>query len=167
MAPTFHVGSEAGLKKLDEHLLTRSYITGYQASKDDLTVHAAFSKPPSSQYVNVSRWFHHIEALLRLSGVSTEGSGVTVEGSASFSEEAAAAPVANGNGKVAVDEDDDSDVDLFGEETEEEKKAAEDRAAAVKASGKKKECEFMLILEFYFVLVTMRSHGTPPTNEIM
>ncbi|KAL8230539.1 hypothetical protein R6Q57_000317 [Mikania cordata] len=139
MAPTFHVGLEAGLKKLDEYLLTRSYITGYQASKDDLTVHAAFSKPPSSQYVNVSRWFHHIEALLRLSGVSAEGSGVTVEGSASFSEEAAAVPVANGNGKVAVDEDDDSDVDLFGEETEEEKKAAEDRAAAVKASGKKKE----------------------------
>ncbi|MTV28804.1 hypothetical protein FTX61_26015, partial [Nitriliruptoraceae bacterium ZYF776] len=34
---------------------------------------------------------------------------------------------------------DDSDVDLFGEETEEEKKAAEDRAAALKASGKKKE----------------------------
>jgi len=31
---------------------------------------------------------------------------------------------------------------LFGEETEEEKKAAEERAAAVKASGKKKECEF-------------------------
>lgn len=33
-------------------------------------------------------------------------------------------------------------MDLFGEETEEEKKAAEERAAAVKASGKKKECEF-------------------------
>ncbi|KAI3727039.1 hypothetical protein L1987_66847 [Smallanthus sonchifolius] len=157
MAPAFHVGSEAGLKKLDEYLLSRSYITGYQASKDDLTVHAAFSTLPSSLYVNVSRWFNHIEALLRLSGVSAEGSGVTVEGSASFQEEAAAVPVANGkaasvangkaahvaNGKAAAaaaaDEDDDSDVDLFGEETEEEKKAAEDRAAAVKASGKKKE----------------------------
>ncbi|KAK1433910.1 hypothetical protein QVD17_10828 [Tagetes erecta] len=141
MAPAFNVGSEAGLKKLDEYLLARSYISGYQASKDDLTVHAAFSKRPSAQYFNVSRWFNHIEALLRLSGVSAEGSGVTVQGSA--------APIANGttyangngvaNGKAAVDEDDDSDVDLFGEETEEEKKAAEDRAAALKASGKKKE----------------------------
>ncbi|XP_076932464.1 elongation factor 1-delta 1-like [Bidens hawaiensis] len=137
MAPTFYVGSEAGLKKLDEYLLSRSYITGYQASKDDLAVHAAFTKAPSSQYVNVSRWFNHIEALLRISGVSAEGSGVTVEGSASFPEEAVAAPVAGTNG--AADEDDDSDVDLFGEETEEEKKAAEERAAAVKASGKKKE----------------------------
>ncbi|KAM0060078.1 putative translation elongation factor EF1B/ribosomal protein S6 [Helianthus debilis subsp. tardiflorus] len=138
MAPTFYVGSEAGLKKLDEYLLSRSYITGYQASKDDLTVHAAFTKPPSPQYVNVSRWFNHIEALLRISGVSAEGSGVTVEGSATFSEEAIATPPV-AETKAAADEDDDSDVDLFGEETEEEKKAAEDRAAAVKASGKKKE----------------------------
>ncbi|XP_026436662.1 elongation factor 1-delta 1-like [Papaver somniferum] len=37
----------------------------------------------------------------------------------------------------AEDDDDDSDVDLFGEETEEEKKAAEERATAVKASDKK------------------------------
>ncbi|CAH1423201.1 unnamed protein product [Lactuca virosa] len=138
MAPTFYVGSEAGLKKLDEYLLTRSYITGYQASKDDLTVHAAFTKQPSSQYVNVSRWFNHIDALLRISGVSAEGSGVTVEGSASFPEEAIATPPVNGT-KAAVDEDEDSDVDLFGEETEEEKKAAEERAAKAKASGKKKE----------------------------
>ncbi|GKE94047.1 hypothetical protein Tco_1578902, partial [Tanacetum coccineum] len=36
---------------------------------------------------------------------------------------------------VVADEDDDSDVDLFGEETEEEKKVAKERAAAVKASG--------------------------------
>ncbi|KVI06187.1 hypothetical protein Ccrd_015454 [Cynara cardunculus var. scolymus] len=149
MAPTFYVGSEAGLKKLDEYLLSRSYITGYQASKDDLTVHAAFTKSPSPQYVNVSRWFNHIESLLRISlvilndfasssGVSAEGSGVTVEGSASFPEEAIATPPV-AETKAAADEDDDSDVDLFGEETEEEKKAAEDRAAAVKASGKKKE----------------------------
>ncbi|KAJ0788447.1 hypothetical protein HanPI659440_Chr05g0191811 [Helianthus annuus] len=40
---------------------------------------------------------------------------------------------------VAIDEDDDCGVDLFGEETEEEKKAAEGLAVAVKASGKKKE----------------------------
>nr|GEX06302.1 elongation factor 1-delta 1-like [Tanacetum cinerariifolium] len=138
MAPTFYVGSEAGLKKLDEYLLSRSYITGYQASKDDLAVHAAFSKAPSAAYVNVSRWFNHIEALLRISGVSAEGSGVVVEGSASFPEEAIATPPA-AETKAADDEDDDSDVDLFGEETEEEKKAAEERAAAVKASGKKKE----------------------------
>ncbi|KAK3038121.1 hypothetical protein RJ639_029575 [Escallonia herrerae] len=147
MAVTISVTSGAGLTKLDEYLLTRSYITGYQASKDDLTVYSALSSPPTSEYVNVSRWYNHIDALLRLSGVSAEGCGVTIEGSASIVEEAIATPPAADTKAFMFDvasaardeDDDDDDVDLFGEETEEEKKAAEDRAAAVKASGKKKE----------------------------
>ncbi|KAG6424745.1 hypothetical protein SASPL_115165 [Salvia splendens] len=52
------LSSTGGLKKLDEYLLTRT-------------------KPPSSDYVIVSRWFNHIDALLRISGVSGEGSGVS------------------------------------------------------------------------------------------
>jgi elongation factor 1-beta len=83
MAVSFaNVNSEAGLKKLDEYLLTRSYITGYQASKDDLAVYSSFSAAPSSKYINVARWFSHIDALLRLSGVTAEGQGVKVESSA-------------------------------------------------------------------------------------
>ncbi|XP_024031521.1 LOW QUALITY PROTEIN: elongation factor 1-delta [Morus notabilis] len=141
MAVTFYdLGSAAGLKKLDDYLLTRSYITGYQASKDDITVHTGLSKAPSAEYVNVSRWYNHIEALLRISGVAGEGSGIIVEGSASISKGAVATPPAgDSKASAAADEDDDDDVDLFGEETEEEKKAAEERAAAVKATGKKKE----------------------------
>ncbi|KAL3512407.1 hypothetical protein ACH5RR_025124 [Cinchona calisaya] len=140
MAVTFHnLNSESGLKKLDEYLLTRSYVTGYQASKDDITVYSALSKPPSSQYVNVSRWFKHIDALLRISGVCGEGSGVTVEGFAPATEKAIATPAATDTKASVAEDDDDDDVDLFGEETEEEKKAAEERAAAVKASAKKKE----------------------------
>ncbi|WKA07919.1 hypothetical protein VitviT2T_025689 [Vitis vinifera] len=138
MAVTFYgVNSGSGLKKLDEYLLTRSYISGYQASKDDITVHAALSKAPSSEYVNVSRWYNHIESLLRISGVSGEGCGVTIEGFAPV--DAVATPPAEDTKATAAEDDDDDDVDLFGEETEEEKKAAEARAAAVKASGKKKE----------------------------
>ncbi|KAK9203311.1 hypothetical protein WN943_013565 [Citrus x changshan-huyou] len=143
MAVAFdNVNSATGLKKLDEYLLTRSYITGYQASKDDITVYSALSKAPSSEYVNVSRWYKHIDALLRISGVTGEGSGVTVEGSAPV----ATPPVADSKASsvlclflAAAPDDDDDDVDLFGEETEEEKKAAEARAASVKASAKKKE----------------------------
>ncbi|XP_027942737.1 elongation factor 1-delta-like [Vigna unguiculata] len=138
MAVTFYdLSSASGLKKLDEYLLSRSYITGYQASKDDLTVYAALPTAPSAEYVNVSRWFKHIDALLRISGVSGEGSGVTVKGS--FVAEPVATPPAADTKAAAAEDDDDDDVDLFGEETEEEKKAAEERAAAVKASGKKKE----------------------------
>ncbi|KAI3918674.1 hypothetical protein MKX01_041994 [Papaver californicum] len=135
---SYNLSSKDGLEKLDNHLKTRSYITGYQASKDDITVHAALMGAPSSEYVNVSRWFNHIEALLRISGVSAEGNGVSVEGFAPVAEESVATPSVT-DAKPADDDDDDSDVDLFGEETGEEKKAAEERAAAVKASGKKKE----------------------------
>ncbi|XP_011044166.1 PREDICTED: elongation factor 1-delta 1-like [Populus euphratica] len=138
MAVAFYdLTSAAGLKKVDDYLLSRSYISGYQASKDDLTVFAAFSRAPAAEYVNVSRWYTHIDALLRISGVEAEGCGVVVEGSAPITKEAIATPP-SADTKAAADEDDD-DVDLFGEETEEEKKAAEERAAAIKASSKKKE----------------------------
>lgn len=129
MAVTFYdLNSDTGLKKLDDYLLTRSYITGYQASKDDTIVYAALSKAPSSEYVNVSRWYNHIDALLRISGVSAEGAGVVVEGSAPV----ATPPVDDTKAAAA---DDDEDVDLFGEETQEEKRAAEERSAAIKASA--------------------------------
>ncbi|GAU29695.1 hypothetical protein TSUD_264310, partial [Trifolium subterraneum] len=121
-ATLYNLKSEAGLKKLDEYLLTRSYISGYQASKDDITVYAALPSVPSSEFVNVARWYKHIDALLRISGVSGEGSGVTVESSLVVEEAVATPPAADTKAK-----------------TEEEKKAAEERAAAVKASGKKKE----------------------------
>ncbi|KQK21332.1 elongation factor 1-delta 2 isoform X1 [Brachypodium distachyon] len=127
--------SEAGLKKLDEYLLTRSYISGYLASKDDMAVYTALSSAPKPSYVNVTRWYDHISALLRSSGVTAVGEGVKVESSACSV--ASTSEVADQKAPAA---DDDDDVDLFGEETEEEKKAAEERAAAVKASTKKKEC---------------------------
>jgi len=135
MASSFSVNSEAGLKKLDGYLLSRSYITGYQASKDDMAVYAEFSLPPPAKYTNVVRWYNHIDALLKLSGVTAVGQGVKVESSAvpeASTSDLTKAPAADV-------EDDDDDVDLFGEETEEEKKAAEERAAKAKASTKKKE----------------------------
>ncbi|GLT77126.1 hypothetical protein SLA2020_487400 [Shorea laevis] len=116
MAVTFYdLGSDAGLKKLDEYLLTRSLYFWY---------------------VNVSHWYNHINALLRISEVSAEGCGVIVEGSAPVTDTVATPPVEDS--KAAAAEDDDDDDDLFGEETEEEKKAAEERAAAMKANARRK-----------------------------
>ncbi|CAH9088116.1 unnamed protein product [Cuscuta europaea] len=138
MAVTFqNLSSDSGFQKLDEYLLSRSYVTGYQASKDDIVVFSSLPKPPSPQLVNVSRWYNHIDALLRISGVTGEGCGVIIEGSAPVTQCVATPPASDP--KAASAEDDDDDVDLFGEETEEEKKAAEERSAAVKASIKKKE----------------------------
>ncbi|RID61418.1 hypothetical protein BRARA_E00570, partial [Brassica rapa] len=131
MAAFPNPNSNAGLKKLDEHLLTRYYITGHKASKDDITVYAALSKHPPSQYVNVSRWYNHIETLLGISGISSQGSGVSIDGLVSTSEHA----VADSNDGVAVvdnDKDVDQDVDLIGEDTQKEKKSAEERATSTK-----------------------------------
>lgn len=59
-----------------EHFLFDSVFTNifwiwpwlrYQASKDDITVYSALSKPPPCEFVNVSRWYKHIDALLRIS----------------------------------------------------------------------------------------------------
>ncbi|CAN7020344.1 unnamed protein product [Brassica oleracea var. botrytis] len=125
MAAFPNLSSDAGLKKLDEHLLTRYYITSHKASKDDITVYAALSKSPPSKYVNASRWYNHIETLLSISGISTEGSGVTIDGLTSITE------VANGNSKdgLVVMDDDGNDQDV--EEVEE-------RPASLIASTKKK-----------------------------
>jgi hypothetical protein len=38
-------------------------LFSYQASKNDITVYEALSKAPSAEYVNVSRWYNHIDAL--------------------------------------------------------------------------------------------------------
>ncbi|XP_019243739.1 PREDICTED: elongation factor 1-delta 1-like isoform X2 [Nicotiana attenuata] len=138
----YNLNSDSGLKKLDEYLLTCSYITGYQASKDDITVYSSLGKLLSSEYINASRWYKHIDALLRISGVSGEGSGVKVEGSTPITEPVTTPPAADAKATAAEDEDDD-DVDLFGDETEEEKNAAEERAAALKDSGKKKESKLV------------------------
>ncbi|XP_048490952.1 elongation factor 1-delta isoform X3 [Beta vulgaris subsp. vulgaris] len=56
--------------------------------------------------------YKHIDALLRISGVSGEGSGVTVEGNALASD--VATPPAADSKASADDDDDDDDVDLFG-----------------------------------------------------
>ncbi|KAI0524020.1 hypothetical protein KFK09_003384 [Dendrobium nobile] len=107
----------------------------YQASKDDIAV---YTTSPSADYVNVYRWYNHIEALLSMRYVSGEGQGMKVDGSTTISKEVPASqPIANT--KAPVDQDDDDDIDLFGKETEEEKKAVEEREATVKASRKKKE----------------------------
>ncbi|CAI9294890.1 unnamed protein product [Lactuca saligna] len=48
---------------------------------------------------------------------------ITVEGSASFLEDAIITPPVNGI-NATVDEDDENDVDIFGEETREEKQSS-------------------------------------------
>ncbi|BDA43727.1 Elongation factor 1-delta 2 [Coccomyxa sp. Obi] len=145
--------SADGLKALNDHLLTRSYVVGYQASRDDLAVYSALEKAPSAkEYPHAARWYSHIEALLGQS-FPGKGEGVTIEGastSAAPAKPAAAAPAAPAVPAPAAkapaaaaedddddDDDDDEDLDLFGELTEEEKKAKEEKDAIIAAAKKR------------------------------
>ncbi|XP_015873357.1 elongation factor 1-beta [Ziziphus jujuba] len=130
MAVTFSdLHTEAGLKSLDDFLSSKTYISGDQLTKDDIKVYAAVLAKPGDSYPNASRWYDSVSASLaprfpgKAVGVSVCGKGAPVEAAP------AKAPAA----------DDDDDLDLFGDETEDDKKAAEEREAAKKASGKKKE----------------------------
>jgi len=143
------LSSSKGLKELDEYLLTRSYITGYQASRDDLAVFGAMTSGPSAkEYPHAARWYTHIKALLGES-FPGEGKGVGLAGASA----AAAAPAA----KMDVDSDSDSDsdsddMDLFGEMTEEEKAAQEKKKKAIeeakkRAASKEKKCKSLIVMD--------------------
>ncbi|KAG0631169.1 hypothetical protein M758_1G232900 [Ceratodon purpureus] len=142
MGVTFeNLSSTEGLKKLDQYLLTRSYISGYQASRDDLAVFVALESVPA-EYVNASRWFKHISALAGPQ-FAAPGAGVHIESGAAPAEVATkeAAPVSAAPAEAAApaaEEEDDDDLDLFGDETEEEKAASEAREAEKKKSDKPK-----------------------------
>lgn len=55
--------SADGLKKLNEYMESRSYITGYQASGDDVNTFSRVNNPDCSKYPHVARWYNHIACL--------------------------------------------------------------------------------------------------------
>ena len=55
--------SPEGLRVLDDHLLSRSYISGeYEPTQNDVLVFKAIRNEPDETYRNVRRWFHHIQS---------------------------------------------------------------------------------------------------------
>jgi elongation factor 1-beta len=145
MASFGDLKNDAGVKELDQYLLTRSYISGYQASRDDLVVYAALPKAPDAKSTpHAARWYSHIKALLGASFPGA-GEGVTIAGN---SQSPATAPTAAAAAAPAADDDDDDsnsddddDMDFFGEMTPEEQKAAEEKKEMIekaKARGREK-----------------------------
>ncbi|GJW21689.1 elongation factor 1-beta 2-like protein [Tanacetum coccineum] len=119
MAVTFSdLHSEAGLKSLESYLIGKTYIFGNEITKDDVKVYAAvLDKPNSDLYPCASKWFLSVAAKLATS-FPGKAVGVSISAQASSTE---ADPVK----EVAAKDDD--DLDLFVDETEEEKAAAEAR----------------------------------------
>ncbi|KAA8544519.1 hypothetical protein F0562_022531 [Nyssa sinensis] len=134
MAVTFtDLHTESGLKSLDEFLSGKTYISGDQLTKDDIKVFTAvLEKPSGDLFPNASKWYNCVSSQLAAS-FPGKAVGVRIAGQATPLE---AAPAKEAKDAPAGDDDD--DLDLFGDETEEEKKAAEVREAA-KAPSKKKE----------------------------
>ncbi|KAL4592197.1 hypothetical protein LXL04_005184 [Taraxacum kok-saghyz] len=129
--------TEAGLRSLESFLAGKSYISGNQMTKDDVKVYAAvLEKPSADLYPSASKWYDCIATKLATS-FPGKAAGVRISTHASSAESVLVNGV-NGMAKEASAADEDDDLDLFGDETEEEQKAAEAREQA-KASTKKKE----------------------------
>ncbi|XVF47159.1 hypothetical protein PTKIN_Ptkin03bG0087000 [Pterospermum kingtungense] len=138
MAITFSdLHTESGLKALDDYLSGKSYISGDKLTKDDIKVYAAVLKNPGGSFANVSKWYNCVSSQLATS-FPGKAVGVGLGGKAAPAESAKAeAPAA----------DDDDDLDLFGDETEEDKKAAEEREAAKKSAKKKESGKSSVLLD--------------------
>ncbi|KAM3320167.1 elongation factor 1-beta 2-like [Capsicum chacoense] len=128
--------TEFGLKSVNGHLSGKNYISGDQLTKDDIKVYGKILEQPIlDSYPNVSKWCQAVFAKLASSFLG-KAVGVRFGGQTS----PAIATPAKETSKRS-----DNDIDLFREETKDEKKATEAREAA-KASTKKKVSEKSSVL---------------------
>ncbi|VDN12845.1 unnamed protein product [Dibothriocephalus latus] len=117
---------ESGVKALDDYLLTRSYIEGYQPSKADTVVFDALGKAPVDKYVCASRWYNHIKSF----GDQRKKFPGQAKDVSSYGSSAPAKA-------AATKDEDDDDIDFF--ESEDEDEAEKRRAERVAAYSEKKK----------------------------
>ncbi|KAK0610541.1 elongation factor 1-beta [Bombardia bombarda] len=114
--------TDAGLAVLNNWLLTRSYVTGYNASQADVAVYKALgAAPDAAKYPNAARWYKHI--------ASYEDEFATLSGDASkpytvYGPEVAEVTLNPAKAPEAAAEEEDEEVDLFGSDDDEEEDAA-------------------------------------------
>lgn len=107
-------GSSPCLNKLNDYLLSRSYIDGWTVSGEDVAVFKKVSKPSADQ-VNALRWWNHINSFAAVfNGLESQLKNVEAQKAEAEEEE----------------EDDDDDFFASSDEEDEEEKAA---AEALKA----------------------------------
>lgn len=127
MATFGDLTTPAGLKSLNEHLASRSYVEGYVPSQADVAAFTALPFAPEKEYAHVARWYRHVKSF------SSD------EHKAFPAAAAPAAPAATAKADADDDDfdifDDDSDEE---EETEEEKRIKEERLAAYHEKKSKK-----------------------------
>jgi len=103
-------GAKPELAKLNDYLLDKSYISGFDCSGEDVAVFKALGAAPSADFENALRWWNHINSY-----------------SAEFGKMGGAAA-------AAADDDDedeeDDDMDFFGSDDDEEEDAEAERVKA-------------------------------------
>uniref|UniRef100_A0A1B0BVP9 Translation elongation factor EF1B beta/delta subunit guanine nucleotide exchange domain-containing protein n=1 Tax=Glossina palpalis gambiensis TaxID=67801 RepID=A0A1B0BVP9_9MUSC len=126
-----NVNTLQGLKELNNFLIDKSYISGYQPSKADISVFDALGNLPAGDYSHIQRWYRHI--------ASFDVNEKSVWTGQPLPQVVSAKPTVNSSTPTAEAGDD--DVDLFGSDEEEDAEAAkirEERVAAYAAKKSKK-----------------------------
>merc|ERR1712180_116880 len=120
------LSTSSGLKALNEHLATRSYIEGYVPCQADVSTFSSMSSSPDAQYCHAARWYRHIKSF---SGEEQKSFPGVPESTSS----PAKAPANADDFDIFGDDDEEE------EETEEEKKIKEERLAAYHAKKATKQ----------------------------
>ncbi|XP_017867770.1 PREDICTED: probable elongation factor 1-beta [Drosophila arizonae] len=129
------VKTPQGLKELNDFLANNSYISGYTATKADVSVFDALGKAPAASYANIARWYRHI--------ASYEASERSAWAGAPLPQLTGGKPTVDAPAKPAADDDD--DVDLFGSDDEDDAEAERIKAERVAAYAAKKSKKPALI----------------------
>merc|ERR1712083_995893 len=104
-------GAKPDLAKLNDYLLDKSYISGFDCSGEDVAVFNALSGAPSADFVNALRWWNHVN---------------------SYKSEFSSFGAASAAKQASDDEDDDDDMDFF-DDSDDEDEEAKAAAEALKA----------------------------------
>jgi len=119
-------GANPDLKKLNDFLLSRSYIAGWTISGEDVALFKKISSAPSANLENALRWWNHVNSFREaFSGIES-------------SLKSAPAPQAAAAKNDDDDEDDDDDDDFFASSDDED----EDAKAAAEALKAKRVAEY-------------------------
>jgi elongation factor 1-beta len=125
----------SNLKEINGRLTSQPYVAGYVASKED----AALFEQMFGTHTAVAQWAARLATYYASERAEILSPKPAAAPKAAAAPAAAAAPKAAAP-KAAAKDDEDSDIDLFGEETEEEKAALEAKKKAdVDAAAAKKK----------------------------
>jgi len=118
-------GANPDLKKLNDFLLSRSYVSGWTISGEDVALYKKISAAPSADLENALRWWNHINSFQKaFAGIESDLKSAPVPQAAAKNDD--------------DDEDDDDDDDFFASSDDED----EDAKAAAEALKAKRVAEY-------------------------